>query len=178
MKKYVNATTKKHSTPLSKDVDKYQEWIDFDMKRYGKISDITMNKIKDAGFTVTKDQYGDYEVTASCNVEADTVKKGNKWVNRGDTGEEHGEFETKKEADAQRRAMYANGYNGAINAGEQIDDDDDDDLYEQAMAVREPIKRHLDSMFEELGVDENKFPEYYDVVDAIYEFVMYYNSQK
>ena len=30
----------------------------------------------------------------------------------GDDGEEHGEFKTKKEADAQRRAMYANGYKG------------------------------------------------------------------
>lgn len=46
-------------------------------------------------------------------IEADTVKKKNgKWVNRGDTGEEHGEFDTKKEADAQRRAMYATGYKG------------------------------------------------------------------
>lgn len=45
-------------------------------------------------------------------IKADTVKKDNKWVNRGDTGEEHGEFKTKKEADAQRRAMYARGFKG------------------------------------------------------------------
>lgn len=52
------------------------------------------------------------EVTQS-KIEADTVKKKNgKWVNRGDDGEEHGEFATKKKADAQRRAMYANGYKG------------------------------------------------------------------
>ena len=44
------------------------------------------------------------------SIKADTVKKGNKWVNRGDTGEEHGEFTTKKEADAQRRAMFARGW--------------------------------------------------------------------
>ena len=43
----------------------------------------------------------------------DTIKKSNgKWTNRGDDGEEHGEFKTKKEADAQRKAMYANGYKG------------------------------------------------------------------
>ena len=43
----------------------------------------------------------------------DTIKKPNgKWVNRGDDGEEHGEFKTKKEADAQRRAMYAQGFRG------------------------------------------------------------------
>ena len=43
----------------------------------------------------------------------DTVKKQNgKWTNRGDDGKEHGEFKTKKEADAQRKAMFANGYKG------------------------------------------------------------------
>lgn len=41
----------------------------------------------------------------------DTIRKSNgKWTNRGDSGKEHGQFNTKKEADAQRKAMYANGY--------------------------------------------------------------------
>lgn len=53
------------------------------------------------------------DVEESCKVNADTVKKRNgKWVNRGDDGEEHSEFDTKKEADAQRKAMYASGYKG------------------------------------------------------------------
>lgn len=39
----------------------------------------------------------------------DTVQKSNgKWTNRGDDGKEYGEFDTKKEADAQRKAMFAN----------------------------------------------------------------------
>lgn len=47
------------------------------------------------------------------NLEEDTVKKSNgKWTNRGNTGKEHGTFKTKKQADAQRKAMYANGYKG------------------------------------------------------------------
>lgn len=50
------------------------------------------------------------------SLEEDTVKKGNKWVNKGDEGT-HGEFKTKKEADAQRKAMFANGYH------EDFDDD-------------------------------------------------------
>lgn len=37
----------------------------------------------------------------------DTVKQGNKWVNKGKDGT-HGTFKTKKEADAQRKAMFAN----------------------------------------------------------------------
>lgn len=43
----------------------------------------------------------------------DTVQKANgKWTNRGDDGTEHGEFDTKAEADAQRKAMFASGYKG------------------------------------------------------------------
>ena len=49
---------------IGSDVDKYQRWIDYDMKRYGKISDKTNNLIKKAGLQVVKDQYGDYEVAA------------------------------------------------------------------------------------------------------------------
>ena len=49
-------------------------------------------------------------------LDEDTIKKGNKWVNKGADGE-HGEFKTKKEADAQRKAMFANGYH------EDFDDD-------------------------------------------------------
>lgn len=50
----------------SKEVDltEYQKWVDYDMKKYHKISANTMNKIKSAGLSVVKDQYGDYEVIA------------------------------------------------------------------------------------------------------------------
>lgn len=46
------------------------------------------------------------------DINEDTIKQGNKWVNKGDTGETHGEFKTKKEADAQRKAMFASGWKG------------------------------------------------------------------
>lgn len=49
---------------LGKDVDKYQEWIDYDMKRYGKISAKTNREIRKAGLRIVKDKYGDYEVIA------------------------------------------------------------------------------------------------------------------
>lgn len=54
----------------SKEVDltEYQKWVDYDMKKYHKISDNTMNKIKAAGLSVVKDQYGDYEVIADRKV--------------------------------------------------------------------------------------------------------------
>lgn len=41
----------------------------------------------------------------------DTVKQNGKWMNKGKEGA-HGTFKTKKEADAQRKAMFANGYKG------------------------------------------------------------------
>ncbi len=39
----------------------------------------------------------------------DTIKQNGKWVNKGKEGT-HGKFKTKKEANAQRKAMFANGY--------------------------------------------------------------------
>jgi len=45
------------------------------------------------------------------DLEEDTVKQGNSWTNKGKEGT-HGTFKTKKEADAQRKAMFANGYKG------------------------------------------------------------------
>ena len=50
---------------LGADIGKYQKWVDYDMKRYGKISDETNDYLKRAGLEVVKDQYGDYEVIAS-----------------------------------------------------------------------------------------------------------------
>jgi len=63
-----------------------------------------------------------------------TVKKSNgKWTNRGKNGE-HGEFATKKDADAQRKAMYANGYKGEskeypVYANSPEDGMSEDDCY-------------------------------------------------
>lgn len=59
----------------------------------------------------------------------DTVKQGKHWVNKGKEGT-HGKFATKKAADAQRKAMFANGYNGEA-------------LEEDAARV-EPLNRNQD----------------------------------
>lgn len=57
-------------------------------------------------------KFYDYKVvTPEESLKEDTVQKANgKWTNRGDDGTEHGEFDTKAEADAQRKAMFAQGY--------------------------------------------------------------------
>lgn len=58
----INKLLKKED--LGSDVAEYQKWVDYDMKRYGKISDITNKKLDKAGLEVVKDKYGDYEVIA------------------------------------------------------------------------------------------------------------------
>lgn len=45
-------------------INQCQKWVDYDMKKYKKISDDTMEKIKSSGYSVVKDQYGEYEVIA------------------------------------------------------------------------------------------------------------------
>lgn len=47
-------------------------------------------------------------------LEEDTIKQNSKWVNKGKEGT-HGTFRTKKEADAQRKAMFAQGYKEGLN---------------------------------------------------------------
>ena len=72
-------------------------------------------------------------------ISEDTVKQGSSWVNKGKEGT-HGKFKTKKEADAQRKAMFASGYK-AESANEIPDfealceaamlEDDNDGPYEE-----------------------------------------------
>ena len=50
----------------------------------------------------------------------DTVKQGDKWVNKGKEGT-HGTFKTKKAADDQRKAMFANGYHESLDEGTAFD---------------------------------------------------------
>ena len=50
-------------------VAKYQRWVDYDMKRFGRISKRTTDTLRKVGLDVTKDQYGDYEVIAKSPIE-------------------------------------------------------------------------------------------------------------
>lgn len=47
----------------AEDIAKYQEYVDYDMKTYGEISDVTNRKLKESGLEVVKDDHGDYVVT-------------------------------------------------------------------------------------------------------------------
>ena len=50
--------------PAAISIEDAQKWVDFDMKRYGKISERTNRLVKKAGFQIIKDDHGDYEVAA------------------------------------------------------------------------------------------------------------------
>lgn len=52
------------------------------------------------------------ELVENINEDTEKTPEG-KWVNKGKEGT-HGEFKTKKEADAQRKAMFANGYKESL----------------------------------------------------------------
>ena len=54
----------KKEEALGNDVARYQKWVDYDMKRYGKVSEETERLLNKAGFSLVKDQYGEYEVIA------------------------------------------------------------------------------------------------------------------
>lgn len=76
----------KEEIKVEDDTDSFEDILDLD-------DDI---KIKDS-----------YELEDA--LKEDTIKKGDKWVNKGKDGT-HGTFKTKKAADAQRKAMFASGY--------------------------------------------------------------------
>lgn len=50
--------------PAAVSMEDAQKWVDYDMKKYGKISERTNRLVKKAGFQIVKDDHGDYEVAA------------------------------------------------------------------------------------------------------------------
>ena len=82
------------------DVDKFNDDVDKPNEVDNKNGIIRLN-YDNKYFEIKVNEIGE-------NLKEDTVKKGNKWVNKGNTGKTHGEFKTKKQADAQRKAMFVN----------------------------------------------------------------------
>ena len=55
---------KEADKPAALSIKDAQKWVDYDMKKYGKISERTNKFINKAGFQIIKDDHGDYEVAA------------------------------------------------------------------------------------------------------------------
>lgn len=85
------------------------------------------NKDKETSEKMLGTDFYNYEVLEFADepvLNEDTVKQGSSWVNKGKEGT-HGKFKTKKAADKQRKAMFANGYKAeSVNESVNIVDED------------------------------------------------------
>ena len=91
-------------------IDPNSPWTKID-KAYGKQLDLDESKSMNPWDKLVA-FYGD--ALKENKLEEDTIKQDGKWVNKGKEGT-HGTFKTKKEADAQRKAMFAQGYKEGLN---------------------------------------------------------------
>lgn len=82
------------------------------------------------------DKYPWVQKRLNKNLEEDTVKQGNYWVNKGKEGT-HGKFKTKKEAEAQRKAMFARGFKESKNLKEMNDRELEDAEQKMRQETRE-----------------------------------------
>lgn len=107
---YVLYEDVKQDLKVSEDKAKVQlqGLVDQSRKVLGEVGDGLKSDIAAAGFTV--DNSG--KVIKAVTEDIEKLPNG-KWANVGEDGKaDSGEFKTKKEAEAQRKAMYANGYKG------------------------------------------------------------------
>lgn len=61
-KAYPELDLTESDAPAALSIEEAQKYVDYDMKRYGKISDKTNELVRKAGFQIIKDDHGDYEV--------------------------------------------------------------------------------------------------------------------
>lgn len=99
--------------------------------KYAGINSIGSSYLKD----IKKIDPTDKIVIKNESLSEDTIKtKDGKWTNKGEEGT-HGKFKTKKEADAQRRAIYANGFKGESLKESQTEGYDFSDLEKAVESV-------------------------------------------
>lgn len=90
------------------------------------------------------------------SIKEDTVKTSDgKWTNKGKEGT-HGKFNTKKAADAQRKAMFANGYHESMNRTNPIDSDYDDSHRPWPDVKKELIKKYEKKGYKNVAVIRGK----------------------
>lgn len=157
-----------------KDLNRYE----FLVKRYGREEDretITAISLENAEDQLDSDGYVEYwnylpdfnyDLGESVITE-DTVRKSNgKWTNRGKDGKEHGEFNTKKEADAQRRAMYANGYKESLTYKKLKSADNKISQIKDKLNARKDVKESWQKEADIPGIGWSA-PVFYDYTDDI-----------
>lgn len=106
---------KESDKPAATSIEDAQKWVDYDMKKYGKISERTNRLVRKAGFQIVKDTYGDYEVIAgkydeSVGKEKYYFVEDDSWGQRGTFIETL--YLTKEEADKVKKTRTHNGKRG------------------------------------------------------------------
>ena len=89
----------------------------FDVMTPQEVADATSHKVSHGDKVYEPKGWG----RRNESIKEDTVKQNGKWVNKGKEGT-HGKFRTKKAADAQRKAMFANGYHEGIKESVRPED--------------------------------------------------------
>ena len=126
---YVLYENVKQDLKVSEDKAKVQlqGLVDQARKVLGEVGDGLKSDITAAGFTV--DNSG--KVVKAVTEDIEKLPNG-KWANVGKDGKtDSGKFKTKKEADAQRKAMFANGYKG-----ESLEEKIEESLYPEYVSYQ------------------------------------------
>lgn len=125
-----------------KNPDYWQHQVDYQIEKFGRVGGGLYQDLDEAGFYLDKD----YKVTKKVkdtdeSLLEDTIKNSKgKWVNKGKEGT-HGEFDTKKEADAQRKAMYANGYKENLTEDVEEENSTEEELKEPEAEVKIDLEK-------------------------------------
>ena len=128
-----------------KDPVYWQHQVDYQLEHFGRVGAGLIQDLDENGFYLNVDN----KVTKKLH--EDTVKNSKgKWVNKGEKGT-HGEFRTKKAADAQRKAMFANRF------GESLEDDLKSDKVDELNKRIEEIGLELDKLLDDENYDRAEF---------------------
>ncbi len=108
------------------------------------------------------------------SLKEDTVKQGKKWVTKGEAGETHGEFKTKKAADAQRKAMFANGFKESLDKedlptefNDQMDflsADEEEAIEAYAAMIGTVENEHVKDQLKKIETEEKAHKDYLEKV--------------
>lgn len=113
-----------------KDPVYWQHQVDYQLEKFGRVGGGLIQDLDENGFYLNADN------KVVKKLQEDIVKNSKgKWVNKGEEGT-HGEFDTKKEADAQRKAMYANGYKESLTEDVEEESSTEEELKEPEAEVK------------------------------------------
>lgn len=163
---------------LGKDVEQYQTWVDYDMKKYGRISNETKKKLNAAGLQVIKsDKTGDYEVAAKSVNEAKLPKDDQK----GNLGDAMDKFQKWVDYDMKRYGKISDKTNAELEkAGLEVIKDDHGD-YEVIAKDKKALGESVDEdeiTIKRLQRYANENPNMKETVLEIARMIKNYGDQK